>query len=276
MGPQKPPDPGHPESAGRRSREFYTFLLAADVLVLFIYFFLVPNDVWESQSTRLRSIGALAGSVVSYLGLKSILNRYGSGLTFMDHPWFRGMLWVATPVLWAAVLPVWTVRLAIKPVQNGQVSAAIISQNESRGDQSATGRNEPNMRYRSCESLTAGSPSGETDCVVGGLLLRSYEIQVEGAPRRTYLPAASVLRNTFSRRAFGVQLPCKLEVVGPMAGARVSIQRIGEEKSEDLGSLPDDGILFLTPGPYKIKVTEGMHTAEESFDMECGKRLEVQ
>lgn len=276
MASENPPDSGRATSEARRGRELYIFLVAADVAVLFIYFFLVPTDVWESQSTRLRSIGALSGSLLSYLGLKLILQRYVREVVFLDHLWFRGMVWFVTPVLWASVLPVWTVQLAIKPPQPGQVSVAIVSQSQSRREQSVSQKSESDIRYRSCESLRAGGPANETDCVIGGLLLRSYEIQVEGAPRRTYLPAASVLRNTFARRAFAVQLPCRLEVVGPMAGAHVRVRRVGEEQDQDLGSLPDDGVLFLTPGPYKIKVTQGTHSNEESFEMECNKRLELQ
>ncbi|HET9305345.1 MAG TPA: hypothetical protein VFO46_04895 [Candidatus Sulfotelmatobacter sp.] len=280
---------GSPHKTRRKfGRQFYVFLLAADVVVLFIYFFLVPNDVWESQTTRLRSIGALAGSVLSYLGLNLVFQKYVDKLSFFDEIWFRGVLWFVTPILWAAVIPLWSVQLAIRPPQTADLEVQIMGQStadhskpkqseaRSKADQTESDAgSEP--RYRSCEmpASSEATPAREKICVLGGLLLRSYELQVQGAPHPTYLPAASILTNALTRRAFPVQLPCRVEIVPHFTGAKVAIRRRGDAQ-EDQRMLPDDGILWLMPGPYDyIRITDADRSASASRDIKCDDQVRI-
>ncbi len=257
--------------AKSKRRQLYVFLIAADLVVLFIYFFLVPKDTWESYDARLRSIASLAGSLIAYLGLSALLQRYVAKFSFIDQTAFRAIVWFVTPILWAAILPVWSVHLIIRPRQMSPMEVQISSQTAVSGAAPGQTKTASTAIYRYCEVSPSErtATSDETICAFGQLLLRPYEIKLKEAPNSTYLPAASIFVNTFIRHAFPVQLPCRLEVTPVYPNEKVSTKRLGEDQV-DHGLLPGDGILWLMPGRYEyIKATAGRRHGEATLDMPC-------
>lgn len=267
-----------------RFRQFYIFLIAADVVVLFIYFFLVPKDAWENYDARLRSVGSLLVSVIAYLGLNSILQRYVTKAIILDQTWFRAIVFLITPILWLAILPVWSIHLKITPAQVEQPEVQIVSQSSDRGvaaisrycELSNPGKpapDEPSSPVASQAQPDSNSKKpalpGETICAFGQLLLRPYEIKVKGAANSTYLPAPSIFINTFVRHPFTVQLPCRLEVFPVYPNEKIYARRQGEKEADPV-ILPDDGVIWLMPGRYEyIRATDGKRNGKKALDMPC-------
>jgi hypothetical protein len=261
----------------RSGREFFIFLLAVDVIAVLIYFLLVPNDVWESLSTRWRSVASLVGSLISYLGLKAAIQRYVSDPAFLDQSWFRVILGFASPILWAAVLPVWSVELELRPPQPMLTQVQILNADKSSSSKTNESGAPSVESYRTCEvpgSDSAANPSANqatsaTTCKVGGLLLRSYGISVTGAPQPSYLPAFSILSNMVTGRRLRIQLPCELEIQPQVTGAMLHMKPQGG-RDVDGGTLPDDGRIWLMPGHYDyVKITKDNHSAQSLWDMKC-------
>ncbi len=251
----------HPKS---QFRQFYIFLIAADLVVLFIYLFLVPTDTWESYNGRLRSLGSLIVSILAYLGLNAVLQRYVTKFTFLDQIWFRATVLFVTPILWCAILPVWSVHLVIRPRQIVQPEVQILTQSSDKN----TGQGGV---YRYCEvppSKTSPT-SDETICAFGQLLLRHYEIVLKGAPHSTYLPAPSIFVNTFIQHPFPVQLPCRLQLYPVYPKESIYTKRLGE-KEEGPEPLPHDGVIWLMPGRYEyIRATDDKRHGQGSLEMPC-------
>lgn len=271
--------PALPQNQPNPRRQLYVFLIAADIVGLFVYFFLVPNDVWESQSTRLRSIGSLVGSVILYFGLKFALKKYFSESAFLDQVSFRVIAWLCTVALWLAILPIWSVRLAIRPPQPSVTEVQVLPQTPpttSANSKDAQSNSAPG--YRTCESSSqaiARAGAEETICALGGLLLRTYEIKVTNAPHATHLPAASIFARTLTRGVFRVQLPCTVEIYPIFPGEQVFTQQQGEAE-KPRGLLPPDGVLWLMPGYYdQIKATDGKRTGMRSGLIDCGGKVEI-
>jgi hypothetical protein len=203
-------------------------------------------------------------SVLAYLGLNTVLQRYVTRFTFLDQIWFRAIVLFITPILWSAILPVWSVHLRIKPAQIGQPEVQVLTQSSDK----STGLGGV---YRYCEVPKSGATAApdETDCAFGQLLLRRYEIVLKGAPHSTNLPAPSIFVNTFIRHPFPVQLPCRLQVYPVYPKEKIYTKRLGE-REEGLELLPADGVIWLMPGRYEyIRATDDKRHGQASLDMPC-------
>ncbi len=240
-------------------RHFVLFLLGTDLVVLFIYLLLVPSNVWEGLETRLHSIGALvksvgivAGSLIGYFGLKSSLRRYLLSLdTVFDQLSFAAMVGLGTLILWGAVLPIWKVELRFSPPQPMPPRVELLS------------KARPLIERRDNQTT-------ETTYVLEGLLLRPYELKVEGAREPVNIPLITVLKGTMFRRFLFVQLPCTLEISPIVPEAEVWLKRVGAEKPDDWGAFPDDGRLSVVPGSYEyIRVTNGKREVRQKLVMVC-------
>jgi len=236
-----------------RGSQLYIFLIAVDVLIVLIYFFLVPSGVWESYDSRLRSIGALIASIGSYIGLRAIVQKYATQTVILGETWLRILIWLGTMILLGAVLPFWSVRLNFSP----------------------TTASPPEITISAKTRVLTRARDGTY--VVGGLLLRTYDVSIDGVRDPIYLPAVSILANKLTGRSFLVQLPCALSIVPAIHGEHVYVKRNGRSEQEDLGTLNDNGILWLMPGRYDyLKITNGSRAAQEAFDMHCPQdRLEI-
>lgn len=240
-------------------RHFVLFLLGTDLVVLFIYLLLVPSNVWEGLETRLQSMGALvksvgiaAGSLIGYFGLKSSLRRYLLSVdTIFDQMYFASLVGIVTLILWGAVLPIWGVQLRFYPPQPMPPRVELLSKARSlieRRDKQTT----------------------ETSYVLEGLLLRPYELKVEGAREPVNISLITVLKGSIFSRSLLVQLPCTLEVSPIVPQADVFLKRVGAANEDPLGAFPDDGRLLVMPGTYEyISIKKGKREVRQSFVMKC-------
>jgi len=251
--------PSSAQEGNHPLRHVVLFLIGADVVALFIYLLLVPTDAWEGIETRLQSMGTLvkslgsvASSVIAYFGLKRSLRTYLlSAATIFDEMYFALLVGMATVVVWAAVLPLWKVELRFYPpqpmpprVELGEKARTLIE--------------------------TRSNHSQESSYVLEGLLLRSYDLQIEGAREALNLPLITVLKGSLFSRAVIVQLPCTLEVSPIVPHAEVYLLRVGQKQEEKWGLFPDDGKLKVMPGSYQyIRVTDGKQDVRTSLTMEC-------
>lgn len=241
-----------PRAASTLWRQFYVFLLAVDLVILFVYLLIVPENVWENMDKRLRAIGSLVAGVLTYLGLDLLLRRRLANSSALFDTWsFRGLLWFLTVILWGAVLPVWSHWLVFSPPQ--RTPPAIIVGEKSR--------------Y--VVDTEIKTKDGESLYQLEGLLLRDYEVRVVGVREPVYLSAISILKGTFLRRPIRVQLPCAL-VLPIVRGALVKYRRFAWEEEEEYGPLPDDGKVFLMPGHYDyVKLETREEEGSNALDMEC-------
>jgi hypothetical protein len=245
----------------------FVFLLAADVVVLFIYLLLLPKDNWESLDGRLKAIGALAASIITYLGLKTVLEkRAANAWELIDSTAFRGVLLFITLILWPSILPVWSYPVVFSPPQASPPEMKI-------------GGKVRRAPYMAQKKQQEGEPrTVELD----GLLLRNYDLEVEGSKETYFLPAISILKGTLLHRPIEVQLPCTVQL--PIVpGATVFYRRYGAEvkdvkeakdgkevKDINYGPLSDDGKIFLMPGHYDyVRIETTAQAGSAALEVRC-------
>ena len=240
-------------------RHFVLFLLGADFVALFIYLLLVPANAWDVIENRLQAFGALAkslgtvaASVIAYFSLKGVLRKYLRNVdTIFDQVYFASLVGLVTLVIWAAVLPIWKVELQVDPPQPMQPKVEI------------QGKAQALNELRSKEKA-------DKTYILDGLLLRPYEVKIQGAREPLVLPLITVLKGSLFHRPLFVQLPCTLEVSPRMPGAEVSIRRTGDEKETPWGTLPSNGKVQLLPGWYDVvKFKYGNLEGSRQLEMKC-------
>jgi len=240
-------------------RHFVLFLLGADFVALFIYLLLVPANAWDVIENRLQAFGALAkslgtvaASVIAYFSLKGVLRKYLLNVdTIFDQVYFASLVGLVSLVIWAAVLPIWKVELQVDPPQPMQPKVEI------------QGKAQALNELRSKEKA-------DKTYILDGLLLRPYEVKIQGAREPLVLPLITVLKGSLFHRPLFVQLPCTLEVSPRMPGAEVSVRRTGDEKEIPWGTLPSNGKVQLLPGWYDVvKFKYGNLEGSRQLEMKC-------
>ncbi len=240
-------------------RHFALFLLSADFVALFIYLLLVPANAWDVIENRLQAFGALAkslgtvaASVIAYFSLKGVLRKYLLNVdTIFDQVYFASLVGLVSLVIWAAVLPIWKVELQVDPPQPMQPKVEI------------QGKAQALNELRSKEKA-------DKTYILDGLLLRPYEVKIQGAREPLVLPLITVLKGSLFHRPLFVQLPCTLEVSPRMPGAEVSVRRTGDEKEIPWGTLPSNGKVQLLPGWYDVvKFKYGNLEGSRQLEMKC-------
>lgn len=256
------PNQPRPEAKAIRGKwhGVFVFLLAADAVVLFIYLLLLPKDNWESLDGRLKAIGALAASIITYFGLKTVLEkRAANAWELIDSTAFRAVLLFITLILWPSILPVWSYRVVFSPPQAFPPTMKV-------------GGKLRHLAYMAQKKQEGEPRMAELD----GLLLRSYELEVTGSKEPYFLPAISILKGTFLHRPIEVQLPCVVEL--PIVpGATVFYRRYGSEakdgkevKDVEYGALPDDGKIFLMPGHYDyVRIETRAEKGSAALEVKC-------
>jgi hypothetical protein len=240
-------------------RHFVLFLLGADFVALFIYLLLVPANAWDGIEARLQAFGALAksvgtvaASVIAYFSLKGVLRKYLRSVdTIFDQVYFASLVGFVSLIVWAAVLPIWRVELQVDPPQPMQPKVEI------------QGRTQALNELR-------GKEKAEKTYILDGLLLRPYEVKIQGAREPLVLPLITVLKGSLFHRPLFVQLPCTLEVSPRMPGAEVWIRRTGEKDELRWGTLPGNGRVQLLPGWYDlVKFKFGNQMGSRQLEMKC-------
>ena len=244
----------------RHLRQFVLFLLGADFVALFIYLLVVPTNVWDIIAIRLQAFGALAksvgtvaASVFTYFGLKGVLRKYLQNVdTIFDQVYFASLVGLVSLIIWAAVLPIWRVEMQVDPPQPMQPKVEI------------QGKTQALNELRDKEKA-------EKIYVLDGLLLRSYEVNIQGARDPLVLPLVTVLKGSLFHLPLFVQLPCTLEVSPRMPGAEVWIRRTGEKgEPQPWGTLPSNGRVQLLPGWYDVvKFKYGNQVGSRQLEMKC-------
>jgi hypothetical protein len=241
-------------------RHFVLFLLGADCVALFIYLLLVPANAWDSIASRLQAFGALAksvgtvaASVIAYFSLKGVLRKYLRNVdTIFDQVYFASLVGLVSLIVWAAVLPIWRVELQVDPPQPIQPKVEIQGKTQALNE------------------LRDAEKAEKTTYILDGLLLRPYEVKIEGARDPLVLPLITVLKGSLIHRPLFVQLPCTLEVSPRMPGAEVLIRRTGEKDELPWGTLPSDGRVQLLPGWYdEVKFKYGNRVGSRHLEMKC-------
>jgi hypothetical protein len=237
----------------RAPRQFFLFLLAADIIALLIHFIFLPNGEWESLNSRIRALASLIASGLAYFGLDRLLTKSASEYAaILDSSWFRALLVLATTVLWLGILPVWSSRFVFSPPQ----------------------ANPPDILFagksRQWVNTDRKTSMDEPIYQVDGLLLRNYEYVVATSRQTTYyLPLISILKGAVFHEPIIIQLPCTVQLP-IVSGAKVKYRRFQGDTEQDYGDLPGDGKIYLLPGHYDyIKLETPERVGSSSLDSKC-------
>lgn len=236
----------------KKSRQLFVFLFAADLVVLFIYLLLLPTNLLIVANTRLRLLGALAVSVLAYLGVDKLLRkRFVDIATIFDSYSFRASLLFVSVIMWAAVMPVWSYRFVFTP---NQITPPTI---------------EIGGKIRYPVSMEEKTKDGDSIYELDGLLLRNYEYKFAGLPASRFLPAISILKGTFLGRAVRLQLPCTV-TLPLITGAKVTYRGFAWQAPQEYGPLPGDGRIFLMPGHYDfVRIETGQEEGSGAVEVTC-------